>query len=217
MSRDEARSSSSSSSSSSSPIPNTSEAPILLPLVPCPSSAPNSHSPPLHLLPNGTVASTRIVFTSRTRNTEWISTNHVFPSACPRSHPNSPAPPAEPQPPQPEPSIGPAVKEAGGSRHEADLQEWERRRTNPELTIQSHFPPNSQQEAQQRANEYAAKAYPQLWSTVQRIVPVRKSNKENLGQNDPHEQESYTLLLAHANGFHKETWEPMLPHLIESL
>lgn len=209
MTRDQARSP---SPSSSSPIPNTSQAPILLPLLPCPSSAPNSHRPPLHLLLNGTASPPRIVFTSRSRDTEWISTNHVFPSAYPRSHTHSTAPPAEPQP---EPSVG-TVK-GGGARHELDLKEWDRIKTNPELDIRSHFPPNAQEEAQQRAHEYAARAYPQLWSTVQRIVPVRKHTSSQERPGEEHEVESYTLLLAHANGFHKETWEPILPHLIEAL
>ncbi|CAO1618042.1 unnamed protein product [Sympodiomycopsis kandeliae] len=206
--------------SGSSRKPNLDSAPILLPLCRAPSTAPNSSSPPLHLLPNGKPSPSRIIFTQPETSTNWISTNHVFPSAYPRSHPNSTSPPCDVSSafldPQPFASSDPAqIKAEEGQRRKFDLAEWERRKQN--YTIDSHFPPSSKQEAEQLANEYISKSWPQLWSTVQRIVPVSQQPSISSSSSSPDNEANYTLLLAHANGFHKETWEPMLPSLLNTL
>lgn len=190
--------------------------PILLPLLPAPSAAPNAHSPPLHLLSQGKLAPSRIVFTQPEKQTKWISTNHVFPSAYPRSHPRSTIPPSEPYPytePQPLPADSNAAKTEEKRRRKVDLEELDRRQADPNLRLSSHFPPATREKAQEQAERYASLGAPQLWSTVQRIVPVRDRD----GADASDDGESYTLLLTHANGFHKETWEPMLPHLIGAL
>lgn len=205
--------------------PDLLHAPILLPCLPAPDSAPQAHEPPLHRLPGGKVSPPHIVYQQTTPQgevMEWISTTHVFPAAYPRSHPYSTTPPsarydfAEPQP-LPTGVSAEEIKAEEGKRRQRDIAEWDRR-------AQTHFmpdfyPPRSQQEADQIARDEAAKSSPQLWSVVQRIVPVRKGSQQGEASSSSHTAPSqgYTLLLAHANGFHKETFEPFIGPLLETL
>jgi hypothetical protein len=75
------------------------------------------------------------------------------------------------------------------------------------LTASSFFPPDSAEKAFDVAQHFAAGKQPQMWSVVQRVKALDREHRSD--------KSPLTLFLAHANGFHKEIWEPALQHLIE--
>ncbi|PWN22394.1 hypothetical protein BCV69DRAFT_281394 [Microstroma glucosiphilum] len=203
--------------------------PVLLPLLHAPSSAPHATAPPLHRLPGGNVGPSRILLreeagqtsaasTSSTSGVTWVSTNHIFPAAYPRSHPACTTPPCPcPSPstshPLPLPTQPELVKEEERRRRKGDLTEWERRKKT--YTYRELEPPESEEEAERVAKELTAKAFPQLWGTIQRIVPVCDAVEEY--EQDGEEENVVTLFFAHANGFHKETWAETIKTILGAL
>lgn len=200
--------------STSTPDPPLTSVPILLPLLRAPPSAKHAAYPPLeNLVPSGQVHPSRIVYRQEKLGIDWVATNHVFPGAYPRSHPASTSPPCQEylhSEPAPLPRDGAQDEER--RRRTRDLAEWQRR-LRVHGNIANYYPPESEGGAGELARELAAKAFPQLWATAQRIVPI--SDRQSDPPNDS--RPSYTLVLSHANGFHKETWEAMLPRLIDLL
>jgi hypothetical protein len=134
--------------------------------------------------------SDRVAFNTRD-GTEWLSTLHVFPSAYPRSHPASTSPPSEGLPKLlTQRATFDKAKEKVARQD--DFAEWER--IAGLHSIESFYPPSTDQEAQEMAERMTTgeQKQPQLWSVVQRLAP--KHPKED----------GITLITAHANGFHKE-------------
>lgn len=219
-----------SSSSTSPPPPPLSRLPVLLPLLASPASARDAASPPLHLLPGGELRSSRLIHRQSSIGIEWVSTSHVYPAAYPRSHPESTAPPCSSVESRDNEAdlLGTAKsKDVESQQRHRDLARFEEIKARYSGGLASFYPPETEQEAQERAKELAAMAYPQLWSCVQRLVPVEvpgglkareRIARARRGQRLKGEQEEgYTLILAHANGFHKETWEETIRSLLESL
>lgn len=220
--------------------------PILLPLLRAPAEAANATRPPLHLLPGGDLPASRIAFTTSaapagtTENAEvidWTVTTHVFPAAYPRSTPAATTPPCNPylhMEPKPLPAVHGSDdqerRKEEKRRRELDLDEWKRREeTQKDAIAQLFRPPADEQEAASRAHELAQYAHPQLWSSVQRIVPIKRPGKGSRtgsdltrggatgSSTDSGNPQPVTLIFAHANGLHKETWEASLPSLLQSL
>ena len=152
--------------------------------------------PALERLPNGDSTSRRVAFTtasvdagSSSKTTEWISTTHVYPSAFPRSHYACTAPPAAPIP-EADASRAKQDRAAEQEARKADFQRWDELST--VYAVESLYPPSSEEEADRLAQNLAMSDPPQLWNCVQRIAPSSPV------------KDGITLVLAHANGFHKE-------------
>lgn len=162
--------------------------------------------PPLERLPRGDVEPDRIVFETvrqtqslpTEQKTSWVASTHVFPSAYPRVHYVSTSPPGAPFP-QPEASRAGISREEEKKLRERDLDIYEEQATL--CSVESFYPPLSAEEAQRTVESLASTSgQPQLWSTVQRIVPVAKGLDRGISTSS----KPITLFLAHANGFHKE-------------
>jgi hypothetical protein len=108
------------------------------------------------------------------------------------------------------------VKEEEQRRRRGDLAEWERRKK--AYDHRGLEPPESEEEAERIATELAARAFPQLWGTIQRIVPVCDSIDDySSTEAGEEEDEALTLFFAHANGFHKETWAETIRTVLGAL
>lgn len=150
---------------------------------------------PLDRLPQGTTASAsskRIAFTTQDESDnsiDWTASTHVFPSAYPRSHYASTAPPSSPPP---EVDVNQAKQDRTAEREsrKVDLELWSE--MSQTYSVESFYPPSSQEEAQRLADNLLDGKQPQLWSCVERLVPSKPV------------KDGITLFLAHANGFHKE-------------
>ncbi|CAO1613371.1 unnamed protein product [Parajaminaea phylloscopi] len=211
------------STGAQSQAPDLTTLPILLPLLRAPDTALHALRPPLHELPGNQLHSSRIVHTQKRKgktSVHWVATNHTYPAAYPRSHPASTCPPCQPYPyaePAPLPRAEHDAKSEEKRRRQVDLAEWKRRRDDSG-GVSSFYPPASEEEACARAEELAAKAFPQLWATAQRIVPVVSDEPdEPTATAVSDESPSYTLVLSHANGMHKETWHEMLRTLLDKI
>lgn len=166
---------------------------ILLPLLP----NEKKGQPPLHLLPGGQVSPDRIVFTSGNSDalhkTSWVASTHVFPSAYPRSHYTSTSPPGAPQP-STDPLRAKASREQEKQLRQRDFEFFEDQVSLS--SVESFYPPQSNEEAARIAQTLSSSSQPQFWSSIQRIIPKR--------EHDNPKGKGITLLLSHANGFHKE-------------
>lgn len=108
------------------------------------------------------------------------------------------------------------MKEEEQRRRRGDLAEWERRKK--AYSHRELEPPESEEEAERIATDLAAKAFPQLWGTIQRIVPVFDSiDEDSSTEAGEEEEEVFTLFFAHANGFHKETWAETIKIILGAL
>ena len=160
----------------------------LLPLL----QPKNVKPAPLDQLPQGDPSPSRVAFTStddQGNSTDWSSTTHVFPSAYPRSHYAATAPPSAPIP-EADANRAKQDREAEREARKEDFQLWDD--LSKVFSVESLYPPQSEEEAQRLAENFAESGQPQLWSCVQRIVPSKPVKG------------GITLVLAHANGFHKE-------------
>lgn len=178
----------------------------------------------------------RIAFTTTSTDfpsLNWIATSHFYPAAWPRSHPKSArsdiylppppvdsyiAPPADPE----------SAKQAERRQRQADFDTIDKVFDTPlqkdasprtELSLMADPAHHSQRLAEARQSNEA-----QLWSCVQRIVPVpqeplydSQSPSQPQSQSSPSPTKSITLVVCHANGFHKEIWEPALASLVQHL
>lgn len=182
----------------------------LLPLLPTPSES-IKNGPPLERLPMGHPRPDRIAFTSQSSTRSWVSSTHFFPAAYPRSHFAATAPPSEAAP-RPAASTASQTKEAEREQRKADFEAFDDFISR--FSFESYYPPDSVEEAKKIAEGLAREDQPPLWGAVQRIVPVDNGSKYGArdprgsntpsGKNDGDEEEGITLILAHANGFHKE-------------
>lgn len=194
----------------------------LLPLL-----KPNKQvKPPLQRLPSGSLTPARVVFTTSnsSQKTTWTSTNHVFPAAYPRSHFHASHLPGPEQ-------IVPHAEVIQLELEDSKDEKKQKRRKQIEKQFRQKdidqfveqlssfcapetvYPPHSKEEAERIANTLKDSEQPQFWSCVQRIVPVRDGN----GQKGNKNKKPITLFLSHANGFHKEIYEPMLETLLNKV
>lgn len=149
---------------------------------------------PLDRLPQGAAAasSKRIAFTTQDdsgRSIDWTASTHVFPSAYPRSHYASTAPPSS-CPPEVDVNRAKQDRTAERESRKVDLELWSE--MSQTYSVESFYPPSSEEEAQRLAENLLDGRQPQLWSCIERLVPSKPVN------------DGITLFLAHANGFHKE-------------
>jgi hypothetical protein len=145
---------------------------------------------PLDRLPH--VDEPRVAFSTMNgqgSSTDWICTRHVFPSAYPRSHYAAAAPPSEAIPSADESRAKQERAEEQRTRKE-DLEKWSEMAS--VYSVESLYPPSSQEEAERTAENLLDSKQPQLWSVVERLVPTEAI------------EGGITLFLAHANGMHKE-------------
>jgi hypothetical protein len=158
----------------------------LLPLL----QSQGKQAAPLERLEHASTS--RVAFTTNDRqdNTiKWTASTHVFPSAYPRSHFAATAPPSAPQPQDDESRLH-QDRDAEREARKNDMALWDD--FSRMYSVESSYPPSSEEEAQRMVENLAGSGQPQLWSCVQRIVPSTPIKG------------GVTLFLAHANGFHKE-------------
>lgn len=176
--------------------------PVELHLLPLLQPEKQVKPPALERLPKGSLQADRIAF--KVGSTSWISNNHVFPAAFPRSHFHATHKPG-PAPLKVHAEVIKGGKEVERQFRKEDMQLFEEQISQcPPETI---YPPHSQQEAERIAQTLADSGQPQLWGCIQRIVPDSTQKKGK----------PITLFLSHANGFHKEIYEPMLESLLAEL
>lgn len=161
--------------------------------------------PPLQRLPKEVFKSNRVAF--HVGSTSWISSNHVFPAAFPRSHFHATHQPG-PAPIEIHPEILQGGKEVERQFRQRDIQQFEEQLSH--CSPESMYPPHSKQEADRIAQTLAESGQPQLWGCVERIIPTNQKPKGKHAI-------PITLFLSHANGFHKEIYEPMLESLLNEL
>lgn len=193
--------------SSGAILPDMDKALHLLPLAPNPSAVLKA-GPPLERLPMGHPRPDRIAFTSHSSQRSWVASTHFFPAAYPRSHFAATAPPSEASP-APLASTALQAKEIEREQRKADFETFEDLVSR--FSFESYYPPESVEEAKKIAEGLVREDQPPLWGSVQRIVPVDSGSK--YGARDTraaaaadaeNNEEGITLILAHANGFHKE-------------
>ncbi|EFP83706.2 uncharacterized protein PGTG_09419 [Puccinia graminis f. sp. tritici CRL 75-36-700-3] len=121
------------------------------------------------------------------RLASWTRSIHVFPAAYPRSI-------------------------SGSAVHEAVLPKYPR---SQDPVAIAHDIRNRNLNAEKRIESGTAIDEPQLFIAAARYYNHSQSGEDQ--KNNVNEGEApITFVLTHANGFHKETWEPMLAHLILS-
>ncbi|TKY87354.1 hypothetical protein EX895_004031 [Sporisorium graminicola] len=178
--------------------------------------------------------SPRVIFTAPSQDPsshetqEWISTTHVYPAAWPRSHVRSAKSDIYDAHIPSSYSLGPlpsdpqAAKAEQRRRREADFDHW--------LQICGGSDPEDQRNLMRslrngclksghaaRINEATKANEAQLWMTVNRVVPACLHQDAQTSAQGNDDRQGITLLLAHANGFHKEIFEPALEALIKKL
>ncbi len=176
----------------------------------------------------------RIAFTAPSqdlgsnKSQQWISTTHVYPAAWPRSHPrsaksdiyNTGVPSSSslgPLPSDPE-----AAKAEQRRRREADFAHWlevcggkdHEGQRNVMRTLRSGCTKSGHT---QRITEARTANEAQLWMTVNRIVPAHLEDDVHKGAHAKDTRQGITLIAAHANGFHKEIFEPAFESLVKKL
>lgn len=176
----------------------------------------------------------RIVFTAPSQDPssnqpqQWISTTHVYPAAWPRSHVRSAKSDIYDADLPSSSSLGPlpsdpqAAKAEQRRRREADFEHWlgvcggkehEKQRA-VMRTLQSTCQKSGHT---QRITEARTANEAQLWMTVNRIVPASLDRDPEPGARNKDTRQGITLIIAHANGFHKEVYEPAMNGLIQKL
>ncbi|PWY98534.1 hypothetical protein BCV70DRAFT_201851 [Testicularia cyperi] len=198
-----------------------------------PSDVMVSVDPPFkQVRPNIPHIDARIAFTAPSQDPasretdEWINTTHFLPAAWPRSHrrsarsdiyaPDLPSTSALGE----LPIDAQASKEEQKRRREQDFKYFEHMCGGPDtdaqvLRFEELRDVNYKQNHAERIAEARAANERQLWMAVNRIVPCSPSDappsKEHAAK------QGITLILCHANGFHKEIFEPALHSLIQKL
>ncbi|SNX82892.1 uncharacterized protein MEPE_01598 [Melanopsichium pennsylvanicum] len=174
----------------------------------------------------------RIIFTAPSQDPssqhiqQWIATTHVYPAAWPRSHVNSaksdlynPSLPST-SARGPIPSDPQAAKAEQRRRREVDFDHWlkvcgGKEHEDQRKIMRALRNGCSKSGHTQRITEARAANEAQLWMTVNRIVPTSLDNESSTHANDT--REGITLIMAHANGFHKEIFEPALEAFVQKL
>lgn len=142
----------------------------------------------LERIPPGVVERPFDDISSDVRLAQWSRSSHVFPAAYPRSIVGSSVPEAVP------PSF-PSSYDALAIADEIHTGNLRARKRLEDSVVEE----------------------PQLFVSVARYFLDSESDARNSMHHHPTSRfEPITLILAHANGFHKETWEPALAHLILS-
>jgi len=192
------------------PLPEFEKPFHLLPLLRPLPGAPFASAPPeAELAYFESHRPARISF--RADGVDWIATTHVLPAAYPRMHDDSVSPPSDPVHP-----LGKGAERAGATPAEIREAQWslldEHVQAHPPPT---YYPPHSALDAELDAEKRRAARYPQLWTVVERIVPMRSAEEQEAL--DVQGSTGLTFVATHANGFHKETYEPLYQHLAETL
>ncbi|KAE8226559.1 hypothetical protein CF319_g863 [Tilletia indica] len=150
----------------------------------------------------------RIAF--RFNGVDWIVTTHVLPGAYPRMHDAATSPPSQPLFPV---GVG---RKPGASAEEIREAQWalldDLVKEHPPPT---YYPPSTKLDAEIDGEKRKASRTPQLWSVVERIVPMRSVQEQD--EIDRAGEVGLTVVACHANGFHKETYEPFFHSLVEEL
>ncbi|SJX62050.1 uncharacterized protein SRS1_10689 [Sporisorium reilianum f. sp. reilianum] len=159
---------------------------------------------------------------------EWISTTHLYPAAWPRSHVRSAKsaiydakiPSTYSQGPLP--SDPQAAKSEQRRRREADFDHWlqvcDGKEPEDQRTLMRSLRNGCLESGHAERIAQATKANEaQLWMTVNRVVPASLQRDVEASAHNSDTRQGITLLLAHANGFHKEIFEPALEALINKL
>lgn len=178
--------------------------------------------------------SPRIAFTAPSQDPsshkpqQWISTTHVYPAAWPRSHvrsaksdiydaniPNSYGLGPLPSDPQ-------AAKAEQRRRREVDFDHWlqicgGKEKEDQIKLMRSLREGSSKSGHTARITEARTANEVQLWNTVNRIVPAALDHDEGSSAKSKDSREGITLIMAHANGFHKEIFEPAIEAFIQKL
>lgn len=185
--------------------------------------------------PNIPTLPPRVIFTapsqdpsSSHKTQQWISTTHVYPAAWPRSHVRSAKSDIYDAKIPSTYSLGPlpsdpqAAKAEQRRRREADFAHW--------LEVCGGKDPEDQRNIMRslrnsclksghtaRITEARKANEVQLWNVVNRIVPASLDQEVTASAANQDTREGITLILAHANGFHKEIFEPAVAAFIKKL
>lgn len=123
----------------------------------------------------------------------WKSRTHVFPAAYPRSHVGCTSPPV------PSPHIVPDER----AQRLLDFLLWEMHCASLGAEF---YPPSTPAAAAQKAAELASRSGEQaLWGAVQRWTNAAEAANP----------EAIVVVAGHANGFHKETYDPIFARLVQ--
>ncbi|EGG02428.1 uncharacterized protein MELLADRAFT_110173 [Melampsora larici-populina 98AG31] len=121
-----------------------------------------------------------------TKLNQWSLSNHIFPAAYPRTLKGSSLPN--------QPNLSSTKLIRSEDRNQMAHMVYEANRTSPRL---NHTMKVDQVDEQQ------------LYVSVNRYF-------RTISTSSTHSNQGLTLILSHANGLHKETWEPMLSYLLQS-
>ncbi|CCF53085.1 hypothetical protein NDA10_007701 [Ustilago hordei] len=193
---------------------------------------PSLQPPHPHVRPAIPILAPRVVFTAPSQDPssngtqQWISTTHVYPAAWPRSHVRSAKSDIyDAKIPStsrlgPLPSDPQAAKAEQRRRREADFEHWVgvcggKEHEGQRKVMRSLRSGCLQSGHTQRITEARTANEAQLWMTVNRIVPAQLGSDAKPKTKDT--RQGITLVMAHANGFHKEIFEPALEALVQKL
>ncbi|KAK0544859.1 hypothetical protein OC845_005389 [Tilletia horrida] len=183
----------------------------LLPLLRPLAGAPNASAPEAVAFQElETNRPARIAF--QADGADWISTTHALPAAYPRTHDHATSPPSRPLYPPGYGTDDPSLTAKQVRQNHLKLMDETMLANLPP----TYYPPKSALDAELDAERRRASRQPQLWSVVERIVPIH-SGKARAQNDRSGDKPGLTLVFAHANGFHKETYEPFAEALIKRL
>jgi len=161
----------------------------LLPLAATSQAAPSAEA--LSRIETGTCCNPFADISSDSRLARWARSIHVFPAARPRSI-------------------------AASAHHQPRLPDY------PPSLNRSSIVQNIRAQnrlAQRRSHQATPVDEPQLFIVAARyFIPAASKSDPIPGETIPNKKGEplITFILSHANGLHKETWEPFLAHLILS-
>lgn len=214
------------------PLPDLDKRPHLLPLLDSSSDAPYARAPPqaswarLKFRNN---AQNRVPFRAPSQPddsaaVDWQAATYVCPAAYPRSHVNAAFPSSATYPgspaelPQPVIASTPESIKAEEKRQRQQIfDDWHSYiRRNPPT---SYFPPTTQKEADEKAQQIRHTGQAQLWNVINRYAPPAVGSRIDASDAGGHREndEAVTIVLGHGTGLHKETWEPLLKYLLTEL
>lgn len=180
--------------------------------------------------PSVPALSPRIAFTAPCQDPtgnyteDWISTTHFYPAAWPRSHTRSAASDIfHPYLPSTSalgalPSEAKASKDEQKQRRQTDLATWNEICGGPEkdsivLRMEELRDGMERSHHAERLTEARTAKERRLWICVNRIVPT----STEAATETQNRRKGLTLIVCHANGFHKEIFEPALASFVRKL
>ena len=188
-------------------------------------------APPRPVIPT---LAPRIIFSAPSQDPsshalqQWVSTTHIYPAAWPRSHVRSAKSDIYDAYLPSTSSLGPlpsdpqAAKAEQRRRRDADFEHWTQVCGGKEHEAQREVMRTLRKGClksghTQRITEARTANEAQLWMTVNRIIPTPLEHDLEPNARIKDSREGITLVLAHANGFHKEIFEPALEALVQKL